>query len=74
MRKTRLTSKGRITLPKSVREAHRWNVGTEFIVEETPLGVVLRPTVRRNKDLDEVFGCLRYKGKRKTIAEISRVR
>jgi AbrB family looped-hinge helix DNA binding protein len=31
---TRLSTKGQIVLPKALRTAHRWNPGTEFIIQE----------------------------------------
>jgi hypothetical protein len=35
MERTRLSSKGLVTLPKSVRDADQWRPVTEFIVENT---------------------------------------
>jgi AbrB family looped-hinge helix DNA binding protein len=71
MEKTRLSSKGQVILPKSVRDAHRWQPGTEFVVEDLPEGVMLRamkpfPPSR----LEDVAGSLRYTGKAKTLAEM----
>jgi AbrB family looped-hinge helix DNA binding protein len=71
MEKTRLSSKGQVILPKSVRDAHRWPPGTEFIVEDTAEGVLLRlakplPPTR----LEDVVGCLRYAGKPKTLGHM----
>src|SRR5215472_12977882 len=43
METTRLSSKGQVILPKSIRDAHRWQRGTEFMVEDTAVGVLLRP-------------------------------
>ena len=70
---TKLSSKGQIIIPKAVREAHGWKTGTEFIVEDTPGGVVLKPKrVFAPTTLDEVFGCLKehYKGPAKSIEEM----
>jgi AbrB family looped-hinge helix DNA binding protein len=71
LRKTRLSSKGQIVLPKAVREGHRWAPGTEFELEEVPEGLLLRPAKKRPPTtLDQVVGCLRYRGKDKTLAEM----
>jgi len=43
METTRLSSKGQIIPPKTVRDANHWQAGTEFFVEETAGGVLLRP-------------------------------
>jgi AbrB family looped-hinge helix DNA binding protein len=41
---TKLSSKGQVVIPKSLRTAHRWKPGTEFIVEEQGDNIVLRPS------------------------------
>lgn len=71
MATTRLSTKGQIILPKGLRESRAWGPGTEFIVEETKEGVLLRPARRFPRTtLDQVAGCLKYKGKPKTLAEM----
>ncbi len=72
-RTTKLSTKGQIILPKSVRDSCHWPPGTEFTVEEVAGGVLLRPRrpFRRTR-LQEVSGCLRYAGKAKTLAEMAR--
>ncbi|HXB73674.1 MAG TPA: AbrB/MazE/SpoVT family DNA-binding domain-containing protein [Candidatus Acidoferrales bacterium] len=69
METTRLSTKGQIVLPKSIRTPRSWEPGTEFTVEETPDGILLRPAgYFRAADLNEVAGCLRSKRKAKTSA------
>ena len=69
MEKTRLSTKGQVVVPRSIREAHRWNPGTEFEVEEVSGGILLRPLKPfAPTELNDVAGCLNYKGRRKTIA------
>ncbi len=70
---TRLSSKGQVILPKSVRDARNWEPGTEFAVEEVPDGVLLRP-VRpfAATALNDVFGCLRYRGRAKSLRQMER--
>ena len=68
---TTVSTKGRVTLPKAIREQRHWPAGTELMVEDTPEGVLLKakpifpPT--RPKD---VFGSLSYKGPAKSIEDI----
>lgn len=71
METTRLSSKGQVILPAAVRAAKQWQPGVEFAVETTDEGVLLRPlkTVPLSR-LDEVAGCLNYKGKAHTLAEM----
>jgi AbrB family looped-hinge helix DNA binding protein len=71
METTRLSSKGQVVLPKSVRDARSWKPGTQFAVEEVSEGILLRalrpfpPT-----SVEEVSGCLKYTGRAKTLREM----
>jgi len=71
MENTRLSTKGQIILPKNIRTSRAWVPGTEFIVEETGDGVLLRPTGRfPETSLDQVAGCLRPRRKSKTLVQM----
>jgi AbrB family looped-hinge helix DNA binding protein len=71
METTRLSTKGQIILPKNIRTSRAWTPGTQFTVEETGDGVLLRPTGRfPETGLDQVAGCLRSKRKSKTLAQM----
>jgi len=71
MENTRLSTKGQIILPKKIRTSRAWVPGTEFTVEETGDGVLLRPTGRfPETSLDQVAGCLRSQRKSKTVAQM----
>jgi AbrB family looped-hinge helix DNA binding protein len=45
----RVSSKGQVVLPKSVRDAHGWRAGTELEVFNRDDEVVLRPKVDRDE-------------------------
>lgn len=71
METTRLSTKGQIILPKKVRASHSWGPGTEFTVEETNEGILLRPANRfPETTLEDVVGCLRTNRKPATLAEM----
>ena len=71
METARLSTKGRIVLPKSIRTSRGWGPGTNFVVEETGDGILLRPAGRFPKaDLEDVAGCLRSKRKAKTPTQM----
>jgi len=71
METTRLSTKGQIVLPNSIRTSRAWGPGTEFTVEETADGVLLRPAGRfPTASLDEVAGCLRSGRKPTTPARL----
>ncbi len=72
METTRLSTKGQIVLPKSIRLSRAWQPGTEFTVEETGDGILLRPAERfPDSNLEDVAGCLRTKRKPATPAQMA---
>ncbi len=63
MTTTRLSSRGQIVIPKSIREAHNWTAGQEFEIVDSGHTVVLRPKKPfPETTLDEVVGCANYDG------------
>ena len=73
METTKLSTKGQLILPKSIRDKHRWQAGTEFLVEDTPEGILLRQArPSPSSRLEDVIGSLRYRGKPKTVEEMDR--
>jgi AbrB family looped-hinge helix DNA binding protein len=73
MDRTRLSSKGQVIIPKSVRDAHGWRAGTEFTVETTPAGLLLKPRKKGNfkrTTIDEVIGFGNYTGPTRTIEQM----
>lgn len=47
MQLTLLSSKGQVIIPKALRDAHDWQVGTRLEVIDTIEGVLLKPVVAR---------------------------
>jgi AbrB family looped-hinge helix DNA binding protein len=71
METTRLSTKGQIVLPKSIRASRAWAPGTEFTVEESGDGIILRPTRQGTEaQLDRLVGCLRSNRKPASIAQM----
>ena len=71
MEKTKLSSKGQVVLPRAIRAAKSWRPGQLLAVVSTDDGVLLTPLNRfESASLDDVVGCLRYKGKAKSIEEM----
>ena len=71
METTRLSTKGQIILPKSIRVSRDWKPGTAFTIEEAGDGILLRPATHfPAADLEEVAGCLRSNRKAKTPAQM----
>ncbi|MFP5229751.1 MAG: AbrB/MazE/SpoVT family DNA-binding domain-containing protein [Acidobacteriota bacterium] len=69
--RTRLSSKGQVVLPLSVRLRRKWEPGIELTVEERPEGVLLRPVKPfAPTTFEEVEQILKYKGEPKTLREM----
>ena len=67
----RLSTKGQLILPKSIRQRLRWNAGTRLTVEDTAEGVVLKPApIFDPASPDEVFGSLKVSGPPKSLEEM----
>jgi AbrB family looped-hinge helix DNA binding protein len=72
METTKLSSKGQVVLPKSVRDEHGWAPGTEFEVESTADGVRLRAKAPFPRtELGQVFESASYAGPAKTLEEMN---
>ena len=68
---TTVSTKGQVILPKSIRQERNWDAGTRLVVENGPEGVLLKAAPQFPETRPEqVFGCLSYKGKAKSIAEM----
>ena len=71
METTKLSSKGQVVLPRSVRAGRKLKPGAVFSVENVPEGILLRPLKPfAPTTVEQAFGCLRYAGKAKTVEEM----
>ena len=69
--KTKVSSKGQVVIPKSIRNHYQWKAGTILQIEEMAHGVILSPTHNRSVSQDEVYGCLKSKvAKKVTLKEM----
>ena len=68
---TRLSEKGQVVIPKKIRSFHGWEPGVEFSIEELSDGIKLKPIKAfQETTVDEVMGCIPYKGPRKTLKDM----
>jgi AbrB family looped-hinge helix DNA binding protein len=73
MSTTKLSSKGQVVIPKSLRDARGWKAGTEFTIQATPLGLTLVPKkLFPETTLDQALEYFKdnYKGPPHTIDEM----
>jgi AbrB family looped-hinge helix DNA binding protein len=72
MNVVKLSSKGQLVIPATIRAAHQWQTGDEFIVEEVDQGLLLKPRKPFPEvDLEYVAGSLSYAGPAKTVDEMN---
>lgn len=72
METTKLSSKGQLVIPKAMRDAHGWQPGTEFTVEDRGGEIVLRPVaVFARTSIEDVRGSIKYDGPAKSIEEMN---
>ena len=71
MESTKLSSKGQVIIPKALRDAHNWQAGQELLAIDTGDGILLKQKKPfQETKLEDVAGCLFYKGKAKTLEEL----
>jgi AbrB family looped-hinge helix DNA binding protein len=69
--KTKLSTKGQVVLPKSLRASHRWKPGIEFIIEDRAEGILLKPKAgTRARTWESIIGSVRYAGPRRSVKEM----
>lgn len=68
---TRLSSKGQVIIPKSLRDSHGWEVGQELIAVDMGDGILLKPKKPFEETaIEDVAGSLKYDGNAKTLDEM----
>mgnify|MGYP003485749775 FL=1 len=68
---TRLSSKGQVIIPKTLRVAHHWEPGQELVVIDTGDGVLLKPKAPfPPSELDAVAACLEFKGQPRSLEDM----
>ncbi|OFZ71642.1 MAG: hypothetical protein A2W04_07195 [Betaproteobacteria bacterium RBG_16_64_9] len=66
METVRVSSKGQVVIPKSIRQAQRITAGTELVVTTVGDEIRMKPASGiEPSTVDEVAGCLYKKGRRK---------
>lgn len=71
MESTKLSSKGQVIIPKTVRSAHHWEPGLELVVIDMGEGILLKPKAPFPvSTLTNVAGMLKGRIQPKTDEEI----
>lgn len=73
METVKLSSKGQFILPKSIRDRHHWEAGTEFVIIDRGAELVIKPTrVFPPTELEPSDAPSVYKGKPLSLEEMER--
>ena len=68
---TRLSTKGQVVLPKTIRTARGLKPGAQFVVQERDDEIVLKPkSTRPSGNWESLLGCVGYRGPRKSLKEM----
>lgn len=68
---TILSSKGQVVLPQSIRKAHHWDAGVEFVVTEVDDGILLKPIKSfKSTTLKDLIGCTKYSGPKQSLDDM----
>ena len=66
METVKVSSKGQVVIPKSIRETHRITAGTALVVTTVGDEIRMKPALRiEPTTVGEVAGCLYRKGRKK---------
>lgn len=67
MRQAKLTSKGQVTVPKSIRDYLKLRTGDQlqFIIDQKGYVILMA----QNLDISEIFGKFQHKAKKKTTVK-----
>ena len=73
MQTTKLSSKGQVIIPKTLRNRYNWNIGQKLSVIDTGNGILLKSSHPfEDTEIEEVAGILKYSGKKISIDQMEK--
>jgi AbrB family looped-hinge helix DNA binding protein len=73
METVRLSSKGQFVIPKTIRDRHHWQAGTEFVIIDRGTELVVKPIrVFPPTELEPLDATPVYRGKPLSLEEMER--
>ena len=71
METTKISSKGQVVIPKSLRVAHHWEAGQELVVVDVGDGILFKPkSPFEETDINEVASSLKFTGKTRSLDDM----
>ncbi len=71
METTKISSKGQVVIPKSLRVAHHWEAGQELVVVDVGDGILFKPkSPFEETNINEVAASLKFTGKTRSLDDM----
>ena len=71
METSKLSSKGQVVIPKSLRSAHHWETGQELVVVDVGYGILFKSkSPFEETNISEVASCLKFAGKARSLDDM----
>jgi len=71
METTKISSKGQVVIPKSLRVAHHWETGQELVVVDVGDGILFKPkSPFKETNINEVASSLKFTGKTRSLDDM----
>ncbi len=71
METTKISSKGQVVIPKSLRVAHHWEAGQELVVVDVGEGILFKPkSPFEETNINEVAASLKFTGKTRSLDDM----
>jgi AbrB family looped-hinge helix DNA binding protein len=69
--RTRLSTKGQLIIPKTIRERHGWSPGSELALEDCGDAVLIRSAKPETETtFEELVGCTGYRGPTRSLEDM----
>lgn len=73
MQTTKISSKGQVVIPKSLRVAHHWEAGQELVVVDVGDGILFKPkSPFKETNISDVASSLKFKGKTRSLDDMDK--
>jgi AbrB family looped-hinge helix DNA binding protein len=73
METTKISSKGQVVIPKSLRVAHHWEAGQELVVVDVGDGILFKPkSPFEETNINEVAASLKFIGKTRSLDDMDK--
>ena len=71
METTKISSKGQVVIPKSLRVAHHWEAGQELVVVDVGEGILFKPkSPFEETNINEVAASLKFTGTTRSLDDM----